>query len=769
MHSVAHLTMKQLYLKISVILICIVIVITYTAQLPKVTNQDFETNSTSFSLKNALQHVKEISKKPHYTGSEAQQEVIAYLTKQLTDIGLTPELQQGYTAGDWANLSYATNIMARIKGSGSGKALLLLSHYDSNPHSSLGAADAGSGVATILEAARVFMNLGKQPKNDIIILFTDSEELGLNGAQLFVNQHKWAKDVGLVLNLEARGSGGPSYMLIETNKGNQKLIEEFSNAQPQYPVANSLMYTVYKMLPNDTDLTVFREDGDINGFNFAFIDDHFDYHTQMDNAERLDIETLKHQATYVMPLLAYFSNSNLATTHANNDDVYFNLPYFGMVYYPFSWVQPMFYISCFLFLIVVIIGLRKKVFSFTEIFKGFIPFLISFVICAIVGYFFWPTLLHLYPGYNDILHGFTYNGHWYIAVVTSISIAIFFFTYQFYKYKASHLIAPIAIWLGIVGLISFYLKGAGFLNIPVLFSIIILALLVWKPKVNALILFLLTIPLLTIVSPFIEMFPVGLGLKMLVAASVLIILGFGLLLPIVHQLPKKAILGGIALTIAIALFLVAHLNSGFTKDTPKPSSLVYFTNADTKKAYWLTYNKEIEGWISKTMQRPKTANTDFNSNIFSSKYHTGFTFYQDEAYYNTFNPTNYIYLSDTTQLQNRTIEFIIKPDDMVNRLELFASNKNILKLNVNGVDINKDFLAQRDANSKIITIYRGNKDEIPIKITFKKDQKLNLTIFSASNTLLTNKTLALPKRSNTEIPMPFVLNDAIIQKQQLTF
>jgi Zn-dependent M28 family amino/carboxypeptidase len=45
----------------------------------------------------------------------------------------------------------------------------------------------------------------KKIKNDIIILFSDAEELGLNAA-LFVTQHKWAKDIGLVLNFEARGS-----------------------------------------------------------------------------------------------------------------------------------------------------------------------------------------------------------------------------------------------------------------------------------------------------------------------------------------------------------------------------------------------------------------------------------------------------------------------------------------------------------------------------------------------------------------------------------
>ena len=49
------------------------------------------------------------------------------------------------------------NILATIKGSSeAAKALVLLSHYDSNPHSSLGASDAGSGVVTILEGVRAF-------------------------------------------------------------------------------------------------------------------------------------------------------------------------------------------------------------------------------------------------------------------------------------------------------------------------------------------------------------------------------------------------------------------------------------------------------------------------------------------------------------------------------------------------------------------------------------------------------------------------------------
>ena len=219
--------------------------------------------------------------------------------------------------------------------------MVLLSHYDSNSHSSLGASDAGSGVVTILESVRAFLAQHKTPKNDIHIVITDAEEMGLLGAKAFVDAHPLAKNVGLVLNFEARGSGGPSYMLMETNGKNSKLLTEFLKAKPNYPAANSLMYSIYKMLPNDTDLTVFREQGNINGFNFAFIGDHFDYHTEQDSFERLDRETLLHQADYLMTTLNYFAFSDISNLESSADHVYTNFPFTRLLHYPFSWILPL--------------------------------------------------------------------------------------------------------------------------------------------------------------------------------------------------------------------------------------------------------------------------------------------------------------------------------------------------------------------------------------------------------------------------------------------
>ena len=373
-----------------------------------------ETPKSEFSTERALVHLKEISKEPHFVGTNNHETVRNYIIKELQALGLETEVQEGSTLTDWGTFVKPKNILARIKGSDNSKALLLLSHYDSNPHSSLGASDAGSGVVMILEGLRAFLSDQKNQKNDIIILFSDAEELGLNGASLFVNNHRWAKDVGLVLNFEARGSGGPSYMLMETNGGNQKLIEGFSEANPDYPVANSLAYSIYKMLPNDTDLTRFREDANIDGFNFAFIDDHFDYHTALDTYERLDRNTLEHQGSYLMPLLTYFSNANLADVKTDEDSIYFNVPLFKTVTYPFSWIWPMLIIAILIFIALVFYGINKRTLESKEMLKAMLPGGAALLINGLVGYFGWKLLCVVYPQYGDVLQGFTYNGHAYI-------------------------------------------------------------------------------------------------------------------------------------------------------------------------------------------------------------------------------------------------------------------------------------------------------------------------------------------------------------------
>lgn len=724
---------------------------------------------SNFSTDRALVHVKNMSKKPHAVGFSAHSEVRQYIVSELEKMGLETSLQEGYTVGDWANYSKATNILARIKGLDNGKALLLLSHYDSNPHSSLGASDAASGVATILEGVRAFLTENKTPKNDIIILISDAEELGLNGADLFVNKHPWIQDVGLVLNFEARGSGGPSYMLIETNRGNGNLIKEFTKANPDYPVANSLVYSIYKMLPNDTDLTVFREDADIEGLNFAFIDDHFDYHTVRDNYKRLDKNTLAHQGSYLMPLLKYFSNSDLTNLKSLDDYNYFNVPFFKLVSYPFEWVWPLFVLAVILFIALLIFGFKKSSLNLKDSLKSFLPVFIILIINGVVGYFSWNVLKWIYPEYQDILHGFTYNGYTYILAFVLFSVSVCFYTYSKFKAikTANLLVAPIIIWLILCGAITVYLPGANFFIIPVFALLASFMVAINQDKPNALLLVFLALPALWIFTPFIKMFPVGLGLKMMVASTVLSTLVFMLLLPIFGYFRNKKYLSFLTFVMFIISMLVAHFNSSFNEYNAKPTSLLYVLNTDTNTAEWATYEKVLSNWTSQFIGANKKAPKALNENTISSKYNSGFTYVADAPLKNLASP-KIQQTKDTIINNERHLQICITPQRNVNRLDVFTNNAIISKATINSLELSEFFLKNRK-NGKLITHYISDNDYTELDLVIPQHEKLQLTIYEASNDLLVNEQFTVPERPNTTIPMPFVLNDAVVITKTIRF
>ena len=726
---------------------------------------------SEFSTKRALSIVKEISKKPHFVGSKNHEVIANYLQKELQDLGLETSVQEGFTMTEKGTLVKSKNIVAKIKGSKKNKALLLLSHYDSAPHSySKGASDDASGIATILESVRAFLHNKTPHKNGIIILFTDAEELGLNGAALFVTQHKLAKEVGLVLNFEARGSSGPSYMLMETNDGNAKMVDAFQDGNLSYPVSNSLMYSIYKMLPNDTDLTVFREEGKIQGFNFAFIDSHFNYHTAQDNYENLDPKTLAHQGSYLFPLLNYFSNADLTDFNSTDNKVYFNVP-FQFVSYPFSWIAPMLILAFVLFLLFVFVGLGKRALHLDEIIKGFVPLFGSLVTAGLVSYIGWKMLLSFYPQYNDILHGFTYNGHDYIYAFVSLTLAICFLFYQNNGKRnpeMDQMVAPLFVWLLINLGIAIKLQGAGFLIIPVIASSLMLGFYILTQKSSWVLNCILAIPTLIILVPFIQMFPIGLGLKILFGSAILTVLTFTLLLPVFGSYTKKGIWAIVFILVSIGFFIKAHQFSDYTNEKAKPNSLVYILDTDANKANWATYDSYLDEWIKIYLgENPKSA-TVLNSNKLYSKYGSQYTFMTEAPLKKIPKPT-IEFLRDTVKGNQHLYKIKITPNRSVNRYDIFVNNDiqiNNLKANgVQSIDF-KSNIASKTAG-KLLTYYVV--DNLPLELEFStlNTQNLDLNLVESSFDLLANSLLKMTQRKPGMIPMPFVLNDAIIIKQKI--
>lgn len=731
---------------------------------------------TEFSIKNALSHLKEISKTTHYTGSENHIEVQNYIVNELKKLGLQPEIQQQVAINNkWRAATNNANIIATIKGSEVGKSLVLLTHYDSNPHSSLGASDAGSGVVNILESVRAFLAKNKTPKNDIHIVITDAEELGLLGAKAFVDKHPLAKNVGLVLNFEARGSGGPSYMLMETNGKNSKLLTEFIKANPNYPAANSLMYSIYKMLPNDTDLTVFRENGNINGFNFAFIGDHFDYHTAQDSYERLDRETLLHQADYLMTTLNYFANSDLTNLNSTKDHVYTNFPFTSLLHYPFSWILPLLIVAILILLGILFFGIALNKITIKGLLKGFTPFTISLVVCVGVSILLWKGILLIHPHYNDILHGFTYNGYEYIAAFSLLNIWLLFKIYKpfFKKYTGADLVvAPLIFWLIINVLIFIYLKGAAYFIIPVYFALLTLGIFIFiesKRTIKIVVSTVLAIPIIFIFAPQIKMFPVGLGLKNLFISGLFLVLIFGLMTPIFSTYKsRKTLVKMIGIT-TVFFFAFATYNSGFDEDNKKPNSAVFIADLDSNQSYWATYDSKVDAYTKQFFgDNPTKGN--FTGSTSKSKYNTSYKFHK-KTENRAVNPPIISTVIDTIIGNNRNVSLLIKPQRNVNKFELIANAPiTFNEIGVQNVTLDKKKISDTFKVKKgtILSYFMAANDSIlKVDFTFNSNTNPNISLIESSFDLQTNSLFDIKPRTKEMMPMPFVSNDAIITIQKL--
>ena len=268
----------------------------------------------SFSAMRAFADVEAIAQRPHPVGSAEDAQVRAYLTMRLRALGAevseqpaplaeksTKRLAKWY--GPKAAGTVGHNVIGVVKGRDSRlPALLLMAHHDS-VMGSPGAADDTIGLATALETLRALQTRGR-PLRDVILLFTDSEEVGLDGSTAFFSSHGNAERIGVILNMEARGAGGRANM-FETGPNNGAFMRDYA-AVVTRPATNSLSVLIYDLMPNYTDYTVAKKQG-IPGFNFALLDRAWAYHSPMATPVALDKASMQDMGDQVLALSRHFA------------------------------------------------------------------------------------------------------------------------------------------------------------------------------------------------------------------------------------------------------------------------------------------------------------------------------------------------------------------------------------------------------------------------------------------------------------------------------
>lgn len=230
--------------------------------------------------------------RPHPVDSEANDAVRERLLAEIRALGYAPEVRDDFACRAAPRdraiaCARVRNVLFRA-GPIAGPAILVASHYDSVA-AGPGAADDGAGLAAALEIAGILKT--RRPVKPVLFLVTDGEEAGLIGAASFMRTDPYADEIGAVVNMEARGASGPALM-FETSAPNGRDVAAFAR-RTRRPFANSLATDIYRLMPNDTDLTEFLASG-ADAINLAFIGDGPYYHTPSDNLANLDRASLAH-------------------------------------------------------------------------------------------------------------------------------------------------------------------------------------------------------------------------------------------------------------------------------------------------------------------------------------------------------------------------------------------------------------------------------------------------------------------------------------------
>ena len=277
---------------------------------------DRDVHPTAFSAERAMDHVRQIARAPHPTGSAENVRVRAYLAGQITALGGEVILEQAPVPADsldrfgrWSGKRPAaltlTNVIGLFAGTDrSARPVALMAHHDT-VYGSPGASDDTAGVAAILEAVRAIRASG-QTQRDLVVLLTDGEELGLLGAKHFFTTNPLADRIGSIINLEARGGGGRT-TLFQTSSDNGEAIGLYAAAVDR-PGGSSLATFVYGILPNDTDLTPALEQ-DYTAYNLSFIGRPGLYHSPKATPESLDQGALQDMGEQTLELARALANS----------------------------------------------------------------------------------------------------------------------------------------------------------------------------------------------------------------------------------------------------------------------------------------------------------------------------------------------------------------------------------------------------------------------------------------------------------------------------
>ena len=531
--------------------------------------------------------------RPHPFGSAANARVRDQVVEEFLALDFECEVDRVALPSGWSTWADVENVVARLPGPAStggqgsdgqgDKGVLLVAHYDS-VGAGPGAGDDLSGVACIIEALRAFRAKGGRALHGpLMVLISDGEEAGLFGADAFVRAHPWMNDVGVVINLEARGTSGGS-ILFETGANNRWLLELYRDLAPR-PLATSYSVEIYRRMSNDTDFSPFREAG-LPGLNFAFIGSHHDYHTPNDSLERLSADSLQHHGENLLPIVRALASMDLAEP-PKGDLVYIDVLSRFMVAWPATWNVALCAIAVFLFVVgVARQGARTSsgtLFAWFDTFRGALGAAFTLAVAGLAG---------------ELLGLFLRGGEGRIGALYPLPV---WAAYASLAWLTATCIASLAgsleriqsgiLVLFLIGLLltTGYAPGASVLfALPLALPLVSFVLGVGSSHPLALLLLWASSAICALVwSPLVHGVPQAFGFGLGGAMTALILVSspwIAVLARASRPGPRLAVQVILALVCAVATFY-AWTQPRISADVPGPLTFHHFTDTETEEAF----------------------------------------------------------------------------------------------------------------------------------------------------------------------------------------
>jgi hypothetical protein len=696
-----------------------------------------------FSLDRARDDLAVVVAGPHPMGSAEQASVESYLVRELTAIGLDPQVnvETVTMAPDPPNSVWTgtvRNVVARVEGAGpdAKQAVLLAAHYDSVT-TGPGAGDNGAGVVSVLAAMRVLAS-GPPPRHDVIAAFVDGEEHEMLGSLALVETAGWMRDVRVVVNTEGVGNAGRITPAL-TTPDNGWVLRQYLQSAPS-PVVYSAFDALLNAAGQGADLSRYQEVVPA-GLELVGIGGLPAYHAGTDTAAGMHEGTLAEYGATVGQLAVRLSQVDLGSVEEPNV-VAFTVVDGVTVAYPSTWSLPLAALSVLAVGLVIAMGARRGRVALRRVILSWLVLGAAGLTGILAATGLWLAARAVDPRLSDALNGGVYDRTAYIiaAVVAGAAAVLLVMWPLRRRCGGLEVVAGALIGWSVVSLLlAVFLPDAAYVATwPLLAATIGFAVLVSRERSSPSVLATATlaaVPAVLLLSPLVALYfllAARLELFLPVVATPLPMLWAVLALTLVVPLalvsrPRvgwrpAAVAGAMAVTLGLVGVALSAASTG-----PRPDLLVYHADADAGTARWVALPRDTDQYTRQVAQSGWEP-TDFEA----SPFHQPGTMKPASAApapsmpAESLRPPAVTVTQDVTTAQGREIAVDIRPPSGSYAITIDARcGDGIASIAVNHRDVPS---ASAGAPASIRVVAFSPQGLIPLKVVVPAGASVNLAV-----------------------------------------